>query len=92
MSAPHAGAGRRTQGRIRRLDGEGRRGLIDIGHPFVTSASVRDDDSEGTARDLIGDTIVEGHDLAAAKALTDGLPFLSRNGKCATEVFELLPM
>jgi hypothetical protein len=32
-------------------------------------------------------------DLAAAKALTDGLPFLSnRDGTCAVEIFELLPM
>jgi hypothetical protein len=46
-----------------------------------------------TASDLIGYTIVEADDLAAAKAFTDGLPFLSDNdGKRAIEVFELLPM
>jgi len=47
--------------------------------PFGTSASVRDDGTEGTAGDLIGYTIVEADDLAAAKALTDGLPFLSNS-------------
>ena len=52
--------------------------LVDVGSPFGTSASVRDDGTEGTAGDLIGYTIVEADDLAAAKALTDGLPFLSR--------------
>jgi hypothetical protein len=42
---------------------------------------------------LIGYTIVEAGDLAAAKALTDGLPFLAgRAGECAVEIFELLPM
>lgn len=68
-------------------------GLVDIGSPFGASASVRDDGADGTPGDLTGYTIVEADDLAAAKALTDGLPFLSgRDGKCAVEIFELLPM
>ncbi len=67
--------------------------LVDAGSPFGTSASVRDDGTEGTAGGLIGYTIVEADDLAAAKALTDGLPFLSKSaGKCAVEIFELLAM
>lgn len=67
--------------------------LVDVGSPFGTSTSVRDDGTEGTAGDLIGYTIVEAENLAAAKALTDGLPFLSkRDGTCAVEVFELLAM
>jgi hypothetical protein len=67
--------------------------LVDVGSPFGTSSSVRDDGTEGTASDLIGYTIVEADDLATAKALTDGLPFLSNSdGKCAVEIFELIPM
>ncbi len=69
--------------------------LVDVGSPFGSSASVRDDGTEGTAGSLIGYTIVEADDLAAAKALTDGLPFLflsDRDGRCAVEIFELLPM
>ncbi|MDT4891470.1 MAG: hypothetical protein QOE97_505 [Pseudonocardiales bacterium] len=67
--------------------------LLDVGSPFGTSASVRDDGSEGTAGDLTGYTIVETDDLAAAKAFTDGLPFLSNSdGKCAVEIFELLSL
>jgi hypothetical protein len=67
--------------------------LVDVGSPFGTSASVRDDGTEGTAGDLTGYTIVEAGDLAAAKALTGGLPFLSnRDGKFAVEIFELLPL
>jgi hypothetical protein len=67
--------------------------LIDGGSPFGASASVRDDGTEGPAGDMIGYTIVEADDLAAAKAFTDGLPFLSnRDGKCAVEIFELLAM
>ena len=67
--------------------------LVDVGNLIGSSASVRDDGTEGTAGDLIGYTIVEADDLAAAKAFTDGLPFLSnRDGTCAVEIFELLPM
>ena len=64
--------------------------LVDGGSPFGASASVRDDGTEGPAGELIGYTIVEADELAAAKALTEGLPFLSgRDGKCAVEIFEL---
>jgi hypothetical protein len=67
--------------------------LVDVGAPFGTSVSVRDDGTEGTTGALIGCTIVEADDLAAAKALTDGLPFLANSdGTCAVEIFELLPM
>jgi hypothetical protein len=67
--------------------------LVDVGRPFGSSASVRDDGTEGSAGDLIGYSIVEADDLAAARAFTDGLPFLSgSDGKCAVEIFELLPM
>ena len=67
--------------------------LVDVGSPFGSSTSVRDDGTEGTAGDLTGYTILEADDLAEAKALTDGLPFLSGSeGKCAVEIFELLPM
>ena len=67
--------------------------LVDVGSPFGSSASVRDDGTEGAAGDLIGYTIVEADDLAAAKAFTGGLPFLAnRAGTCAVEIFELLPM
>ena len=67
--------------------------LIDAGSPFGAGTSVRDDGTEGTAGDLIGYTIVEADDLAGAQALTHGLPFLSEgDGKCAVEIFELLPM
>ena len=67
--------------------------LVDGGSPFGESASVRDDGTEGPASDLIGYTIIEADDLPTAKALTDGLPFLSgNNGRCAVEIFELLSM
>jgi hypothetical protein len=67
--------------------------LVDVGSPFGSSASVRDDGTQSSAGDLTGYTIVEADDLAAAKAFTDGLPFLSNSdGKCAVEIFELLPM
>jgi hypothetical protein len=65
--------------------------LVDVGCPFGMSAAVRDDGTQGTAGDLTGYTIVEADDLAAATALTDGLPFLAgSDGKCTLEIFELL--
>jgi hypothetical protein len=67
--------------------------LIDVGSPFGASACVRDDGTEGEAGGLIGYTIIEAADLATAKALTEGLPFLAkRDGSCAVEIFELLPI
>jgi hypothetical protein len=67
--------------------------LVDGGSPFGASASVRDDGSEGTAGELIGYSVVEAADLGAAKALTEGLPFLAgSDGSCAVEVFELVAM
>jgi hypothetical protein len=65
--------------------------LVDAGSPFGSSAAVRDDGTDASAGDLMGYSIVEAADLAAAKAFTDGLPFLSDgDGKCAVEIFELL--
>jgi hypothetical protein len=90
---PDGRTGRRADGRVWRLVEKVGPALVDIGARSGTSASVRDDGTEGTPGDLIGYTIVEADDLAAAKALTDGLPFLSnRDGTCAVEIFELLPM
>jgi len=67
--------------------------LVDVGSPFGSSTSVRDDGAQGPAGDVIGYTIVEAEDLASATTLTDGLPFLAnRDGTCAVEIFELLPM
>jgi hypothetical protein len=67
--------------------------LVDAGSPFGASTSVRDDGTEGTAGELIGYSIVQADDLAVAKALTEGLPFLAdSDGKCAVEIFELLSM
>jgi hypothetical protein len=67
--------------------------LAEAGSPFGASVAVRDDGSEAAAGDLNGYTIVEADDLAAAKAFTDGHPFLSNSdGAFAVEIFELLPM
>jgi hypothetical protein len=67
--------------------------LVDVGRPFGASTSIRDDGTEGSAGDLIGYTIVEADTLVAAKALTDGLPFLSgSDGSCTVDIFELLAM
>ncbi|TWP34607.1 YciI family protein [Leekyejoonella antrihumi] len=67
--------------------------LVDVGGRFGSGISVRDDGTEEAAGDLTGYTIVEVADLAAAKALTAGLPFLAGNdGKCAVEIFELRAM
>ncbi|HTZ88081.1 MAG TPA: hypothetical protein VMB05_15545 [Solirubrobacteraceae bacterium] len=68
-------------------------GLVDVGSPFGAAAALRDDGTEAAPGELIGYTIVEATDLASAKTLTEGLPFLSGTaGECVVEIFELLTM
>lgn len=67
--------------------------LVDVGSPFGARASIRDDGSEEVPGELSGYTVVEAHDLAGAKELADGLPFLADgDGRRAVDIFELLPM
>jgi hypothetical protein len=52
-----------------------------------------DGGAEGTATQLNGYSIVGASDQAAAKALTDGHPFLSdHTGEFSVEIFELMPV
>jgi hypothetical protein len=67
--------------------------LGEVGCAVGSSGSVRDDGTEGTAGDLSGYTIVQADALAAAKARTDGRPFMAGgDGKYAVEIFELRPL
>ncbi len=67
--------------------------LADIGTPFGPGTSVVDDGSAGTAASLTGYSIVEADDIAGAKALADGHPYLSDNdGNFAIDIFELQPV
>lgn len=68
--------------------------LVDGGAPFAGGTAVVDDGStEAASSDLTGYTIVEAENLEAAKAFTQGHPFLSEgNGKFRLEIFELVDM
>jgi len=67
--------------------------LVDIGNPFGGGTAVVDDGSVAEASDLNGYSIVEAENLEAAKAFTQGHPFLSEgNGKFSLEIFELVSM
>ena len=67
--------------------------LVDIGAPFGPGASVVDDGSEQSAQASSGYSIVSADDLAEAKALTTGHPYLSEgNGNFAIDVFALEPV
>lgn len=67
--------------------------LVDVGSPFAAGASVRDDGVDGPAGEHSGYSIIEADDLATAKALTDGLPFLAKHdGTCTVEIYELQSM
>jgi hypothetical protein len=67
--------------------------LVDGGAPFGPRTAVADDGTEPDTSDQNGYTIVEADDLAAARALTDGHPFLTEGkGRFAVEIFELMPM
>jgi hypothetical protein len=90
---PHAGAGAERMAAFGAWMQKVGAAFVDVGSPFGSSASVRDEGTERTAGELTGCTSVEADHLAASKALTDGLPFLSNNdGMCAVEIFELMPM
>ena len=67
--------------------------MTDAGAPFGARAAVGDNGSSPAPSDQNGYTIVEAESLDAAKALTDGHPFLSEGkGRFAVEIFELVPM
>lgn len=67
--------------------------VADIGTPLGAGSSVLDNGSEGTAGSLTGYSIIEASDMEAAKALTDGDPYLSDNdGLYATDNYEMMPV
>jgi hypothetical protein len=67
--------------------------LADGGAPFGARTAVGDDGSKPEPSDQNGYTIVEADSLDAARALTDGHPFLSEGkGRFSIEIFELAPM
>lgn len=67
--------------------------LVDAGSPFGPGRSIRDDGVESAAGDFVGYSVVEANDIAAATAMTDGLPLLAgHTGAFSIEVFELQSM
>ena len=67
--------------------------LADPGSPFGARTAVSDNGSSPAPSDQNGYTIVEAGSLDAARALTDGHPFLSEGkGRFTVEIFELVPM
>ena len=67
--------------------------LADLGTPFGPGTSLVDDGTTGTALSLTGYSILEADDMAAARALAEGHPYLSEgNGNYAVDFFELMPV
>ncbi len=67
--------------------------LVDGGAPFGQRTAVSDDGTNPAPSDQNGYTIVKAGSLDAARALTDGHPFLSEGkGRFTIEIFELVPM
>ncbi|MDK1019540.1 MAG: hypothetical protein QGD89_09075 [Actinomycetota bacterium] len=67
--------------------------LTDVGNPFGPGSSLVDDGSSGTAVSLNGYSIVEADDMAGARALADGHPFLVEGkGDYAIDIYELMPV
>jgi len=67
--------------------------LVDIGTPFGPGTSVVDDGSSGTPISVSGYSIVEAGDLAGAKSLTAGHPYLSEGaGNFAIDIYEMMPV
>ena len=67
--------------------------MTDIGSPMANGEAIVDDGSSGAVSPLNGYSIIEADDIAGAKALVDGHPFLSEgSGKFSVEIHELLPV
>jgi hypothetical protein len=67
--------------------------LADPGAPFGARAAVSDNGSSPAPSDQNGYSIIEAESLEAARAFTDGHPFLSEGkGRFSVEIFELVPM
>ena len=67
--------------------------LVDAGAPFGARTTVSDNGTSPAPSDQNGYSIVEADSLEAAKAHTDGHPFLSEDkGRFTIEIFELIPM
>jgi len=67
--------------------------MADPGAPFGARTAVSDNGSSPAPSDQNGYSIVEAESLEAARAFTDGHPFLSEGkGRFTVEIFELVPM
>ncbi|MGA7203793.1 MAG: hypothetical protein WBX27_04080 [Specibacter sp.] len=67
--------------------------MVDGGAPFGARAAFSDDGSTPAPSDLQGYSVVEAENMDAAKALSDGLPFMSEGqGRFTLEIFELVDM
>jgi len=67
--------------------------MADIGAPFGPGSTIVDDGSSGAAVSLTGYSVVEAADMAAARGLADGHPYLSEGkGNFAIDLYELLPV
>lgn len=66
--------------------------LVDVGSPFGEGISVIDDGSTAAPVSLSGYSVIEAESLSAARALSDGHPYLSEGaGNFAIEIFEMTP-
>jgi hypothetical protein len=67
--------------------------MVDGGAPFGAREAVSDDGSSTEPSQLQGYSVVEADSFDAAKALADGLPFMTEGkGRFTLEIFELLNM
>ncbi len=67
--------------------------LADPGAPFGARTSVSDNGASPALSDQNGYSVLEAESLEAARAFTDGHPWLGEGqGRFTVEIFELLPM
>ncbi len=67
--------------------------LVDVGTPFGKGMSLVDDGSTATPMALSGYSIIEATDLAQARLLAAGHPYLAEGrGNYAIDIFELMPV
>ena len=66
--------------------------LVDMGAPLANGQKLTTSGSVDSDRKVVGYSILQAEDMAAAKALLSGHPHLGAADDCEIEVHESMPM
>lgn len=67
-------------------------GLVEMGGPMVGNLKLTNEGSSSSARNVVGYSILEASDMAAAQAMLEGHPHFRIDPDCEIEVHEVMQM